>query len=272
MSSNTTGVSDTIVLYDIPGKTGSRAWSPNVWKARLVLNYKGIPYRTEWVSFPDIETTFKDIGINASTAKANGEILYTCPAIIDYTVSPAEKLTDSNVIAQYLDNKYASEEQYGPKLFPEGTVDVQLAFIDRFKAALMPLGALTLGCIPAMLNCSRGAEYYNKTRSEKHGKPLTEFYPAGSPEREQAWKGLQKGLDTLAAAYDKNEEGGGEYAFGRAITYFDIVVVAAFLSARYIPVDRDGQEVKCAWDVIKTWNGGKWQKLMEKFENHLQVL
>ena len=61
-----------IILFDIPSKEPRRAWSFNVWRGersdktngnpatiaylapqtvRLLLNYKKIPYKTEWVCF-----------------------------------------------------------------------------------------------------------------------------------------------------------------------------------------------------------------------------
>lgn len=51
-----------LVLFDIPGKQG-RSWSPNVWKVRAVLNYMKIPYRTEWIEFPDIEPRMKELQV-----------------------------------------------------------------------------------------------------------------------------------------------------------------------------------------------------------------
>lgn len=49
-----------LVLYDIPSLKGT-CMSHNVWKARLVLNYKQIPYRTEWLQHPQIEPTLKSL-------------------------------------------------------------------------------------------------------------------------------------------------------------------------------------------------------------------
>jgi hypothetical protein len=63
--------SQEVVLYDLPSQQGV-AWSLNPWKsapinpnpqynntntqkARMVLNYKKIPYTTEWVEYPDLE-------------------------------------------------------------------------------------------------------------------------------------------------------------------------------------------------------------------------
>ena len=70
-----------IVLYDLPSKGEPHCFSFNAWKGRLfaehcivcydnadklsidqarsVLNYKKIPYTTEWVEYPDLEPTLK---------------------------------------------------------------------------------------------------------------------------------------------------------------------------------------------------------------------
>lgn len=63
------------ILYDLPSQQGT-AWSLNPWKskcdpcwdvpvltgsARLILNFKGIDYKTEWVEFPDIEPKMKSL-------------------------------------------------------------------------------------------------------------------------------------------------------------------------------------------------------------------
>ena len=53
-------MSQEYVLFDLPGKDG-RAWSPNTWKVRSVLNYKKVPYQTEWIEFPDIVPKLRDL-------------------------------------------------------------------------------------------------------------------------------------------------------------------------------------------------------------------
>ena len=64
------------ILYDLPSKQGG-CWSLNPWKsealhfpkfeqeqqlrffppARLALNFKQIPYETQWVEYPDLKKT-----------------------------------------------------------------------------------------------------------------------------------------------------------------------------------------------------------------------
>lgn len=73
-------MADEILLFDMARKGGNNCWSPNVWKsrpsptspallylrslsARLVLNYKGLPYTTEWLTHPEIESKLKTLSV-----------------------------------------------------------------------------------------------------------------------------------------------------------------------------------------------------------------
>lgn len=49
-----------IILYDL-GSLQNEPFSPLAWRIRLMLNYKGIPYRTVFLEFPDIEPTLKGL-------------------------------------------------------------------------------------------------------------------------------------------------------------------------------------------------------------------
>jgi hypothetical protein len=49
-----------IVLYDL-ACTKNVCFSPVVWRIRLMLNYKRIPYHTIFLEFPDIEPTLKEL-------------------------------------------------------------------------------------------------------------------------------------------------------------------------------------------------------------------
>lgn len=51
-----------IILYDL-ACTKSVSFSPVVWRIRLMLNYKNIPYKTIFLEFPDIEPTLKELWV-----------------------------------------------------------------------------------------------------------------------------------------------------------------------------------------------------------------
>ncbi|KIJ24308.1 hypothetical protein M422DRAFT_274949, partial [Sphaerobolus stellatus SS14] len=45
-----------IILYDMPSKTG-QPWNQMPMRTRLSLNFKEIPFKTEWLEYPDIKPT-----------------------------------------------------------------------------------------------------------------------------------------------------------------------------------------------------------------------
>lgn len=49
-----------IILYDL-ASTKNVCFSPVVWRIRLMLNYKKLPYKTIFLEFPDIEPTLKEL-------------------------------------------------------------------------------------------------------------------------------------------------------------------------------------------------------------------
>lgn len=51
-------------------------------KARMVLNFKGIDYKTEWIEYPDLAPTFKSFGLPPNDPNGTGYFMdYTAPAI-----------------------------------------------------------------------------------------------------------------------------------------------------------------------------------------------
>ena len=59
---------------------------------RFSLNYKGIPYKTIWLEYLEIEGEYKKAGIEPS-GKRGGKDLYTCPGLVDPNTGAA--LADS---------------------------------------------------------------------------------------------------------------------------------------------------------------------------------
>ncbi|KIO30778.1 hypothetical protein M407DRAFT_242039 [Tulasnella calospora MUT 4182] len=261
-----------IILYDIPSKFESKCWSVNMWKTRLILNYKGLPYRTEWVSYPDIQAIFINLGIEPSGLKADGSGRphYTCPSIIDPTAPKPTTVTESSAIAQYLEDAYPDVQ---PKIFPDGTREAQLQFIKDFLPVFVPPACtLILPQMPNILLDPRGSEYFEQTRTVNYGRPLQGIGLAGSEERKKAWEEFKAGLDKVAEIYDKNPEGNGEYFTGNAISFVDIWLAALFIWSK-VPCDRDPEVgAKSVWDVIEKLNDGRWARFMRKFDDYLQVM
>jgi hypothetical protein len=57
-----------VILYDLPSQKGN-AWNFNCWKTRLILNFKGVDYKTQWVEYPDIAPTWKELYVPNMSAR-----------------------------------------------------------------------------------------------------------------------------------------------------------------------------------------------------------
>jgi len=197
--------------------------------------------------------------------KADGTGHYSCPTIAEHTPSGPIYITDSTVIADYLVTHYPSTTK--PPIFPKGTkaaIKLITGELDNFHSHLRKL---VLPDTPAILD-TRSAEYFHRTRSARLG-PLDQYYTAG-PAREEAWSTLKEYLDRLALIYDQNDAS-DIFFLGDSITYADIYLVSIFMWAKVIPTDREGPDMKCSWDRIKGFNGGRWERLMNAFDEYLQV-
>ncbi|KZS96514.1 hypothetical protein SISNIDRAFT_407213 [Sistotremastrum niveocremeum HHB9708] len=245
-----------ITLYDIPSRLPINAWSLNMWKSRFALNFKGLPHKTHWVEYPDIEQTMKGIGAAPTDKRDDGSDHYTCPVISDPTSGTAPAVvSDSWDIALYLDKAYPS----APLLFPKGTVILQEVYIQKLnQLVLSPVMRLLISFMPTHLN-PHSAEYFTRTREEWVGKKIDDFCPAG-PEREKALDQMKEGLGKLAGLLDKYD-GGAERMFvsGEEPVFADFVLASTFEWAKIV-----GEEE--VWSKVKSWHGGRWERFLNAVE------
>lgn len=223
------------------------------------MNYKGIPYKTEWVEYPDIEETLKKLGGVPTSKKADGRDHYTLPAIHDPTTGKI--VTDSMNIAAYLDKEYPDT----PSLLPKGTRAATELLNSHFKSTVLTkLSPLMLPPCCATLN-PRSAEYFRRTREKSYGKKLEEFTPPG-PIREEAWAKVKEGLNLLDEIYAKNGEE-KPYFFGETFSFADVIVAGCLIWVRII-LRPESEE----WKAVARWNEGRWAKLLELVEKDLVVV
>ncbi|KAG8687802.1 hypothetical protein FRC08_011760 [Ceratobasidium sp. 394] len=125
-----------VIFYDIASTSG-QYWSTNTYKTRLTLNYKGIPYRVQYVRFHEIESTLKALGVSPPKPGSR----YTLPVIADPSSDPDGQptyISDSFDIAVYLDDKYPAPKY--PAVLPIGTRPLQKIFVDQyFFTTIQPL-------------------------------------------------------------------------------------------------------------------------------------
>jgi len=262
--------SNPIILYDLksaPGAPEAKAWSPNTLKARIALNYKRLPYKTIYVSYPEIAPTLKGLGLEPLKGQT-GPRAYTLPVIIDPTPSgPPKIVRDSAAIAQYIDATYPDSER---SLYPGGSHALQALFYHHFEARLYPtLITLFVPLVPTILD-EGSLEYFIRTRSKAWGKPLAEVRPKGA-ELDKTWESLKAEFDVLDSFLQNNdvERGGvgGDYVMGDKFSFADCVLLAFFVWMNKVKPEADGN----GWERVKSWHNGRWERLWKKSEEFLRV-
>ncbi|KAF8904676.1 hypothetical protein CPB84DRAFT_1677221 [Gymnopilus junonius] len=247
----------TIILYDIPSTYKENTFSPNTWKARLALNLKGLPYKTQWVELPDIEPLYKKLGLAPVDENSNGSPFYTIPILHD--PATGVYVAESILIAEYLEKTYPDT----PSLFPYDTLALQAAFVKASRSLIFAANQFTLPVTLVKLNSS-SAEHIRRTREPLFGKTVEEILPTG----EQAvveWAKVQEEFNKIDGWYAKNG-GEGSFLLGDTLSWADFVILSILLWLKTIFGEGSGK-----WKEIAAWNGGRWQKLLEELNQYTTI-
>jgi len=216
------------------------------------LNYKGIPYTQSFISYPDIASLLKSLDVPPLPGH---KIPYTLPAVVHPSVTSNKHgaLNDSLPIALHLDEAFPAPEY--PALFPSDGSYALAAAVDE----LISVGyRMVLPKVPHILD-PRGREYFNRTRSERFGKPLAEVAPKGE-ELAQIRKTVEARLSALADMLKGKEGKKGPFFDGETPGYADLVLVATlawFERADHADWERmvkvGGGELRRLWDACLPW-------------------
>jgi len=248
-----------ITLYDIPSTIPGNAWSPNPFKTRMALLFKGLPFKTEWVEYPDIGPRMKELGAEATAEWEDGSPRWTLPVTKDDTTGKV--VADSWKIAMYLDDTYPDK----PTLFPFGVrapVDFLHAYF--FNTAIRPGLPIFLSETCVKLN-PPSEKIFRRAREAEFKLKMEEFAPPG-PKRDAIWAAAKAGFDTFAAKYASNGDGTLPYFYGDKISYADLVV-ASFLWWIKVVLRSENPE----WKKMEGWNDGRWVKLIELTKKYQSV-
>jgi len=239
-----------ITLYDIASTHPGQAWSPNTAKARYALNFKGIPHKTVFLEYPEIELLCKKLGAKPTSQTP---LQYTLPVIHDPLTDTI--VSDSIEIARYLDATYPNT----PRLIPDGTVALHYAFTEAFEATLPPYFVYTLPASLPFLNPA-SQDYFRQTREQLFGgRRLEDVVPTGE-EDVVMWKKLEDAFGQIDGWIQKNGAD-SKYFMGDTICYADISV-AGFLRWGKMVLGKD------KWEKILTWHDQRWAGLMKEMEKY----
>ncbi|KAF8592188.1 hypothetical protein K439DRAFT_1324925, partial [Ramaria rubella] len=92
----------------------------------FALNYTGVPNKTIWFDYPDIEPTMLTIGAAPTGTRLDGSPFYIDPSQRTSTGEPTV-ISDTWTIAEYLDRVYPEPGM----LLPNGTKVLRALFQDH---------------------------------------------------------------------------------------------------------------------------------------------
>ncbi|KAH8831329.1 hypothetical protein DL96DRAFT_1667688 [Flagelloscypha sp. PMI_526] len=237
-----------ITFYDIPS---SLPGTGNTIKTRLALKFKGLPFTTEWIEYPDIEAVSKEVGSPPTSTWPDGTPYYTCPFIHD--TETGKTISDSWNIALYLDEMYPDT----PRLIPKGCIALMSTFVESVEELMA--SSFANFCRPQshkQLNEASQA-HFKRVRELRMGRTFEEMNEAALDPKE--WDKVKAALDKVDALLKLNNSE-DEWAVGDKMTYADILV-----SSKLYWWKTFGAESQKSKDVLAL-NGGRWGRLIEKME------
>ncbi|KAJ5503495.1 Glutathione S-transferase N-terminal [Penicillium fimorum] len=202
--------SNQYILYDIPsGKAPSVTWSPNPWKTRLLFNFKGIDYRTQWVEYPDIKST-----LEPHVAPNPGDTAYSIPTIV---CPDGTYIMDSRKIANYIERQAPLPSLHLDSVYLEKIECIWTRYMKAFVPIFIPL-------VPKRILNPESLDYWKTTREAMVGMSLDKL------EKEkggvQAWNEVEPALRDVTALLKENK---GPFFMGKTVSYADLVWVSILL-------------------------------------------
>ncbi|KAK3299839.1 uncharacterized protein B0H64DRAFT_447791 [Chaetomium fimeti] len=200
-------MSEQIVLFDIPSRERS-CWSLNPWKTRMLLNYKGLDYRTEWLEYPEVKPALEPHVPPNPTG-----IPYTVPTIRQPSGS---YIMESRAIANTLETLHPS-----PPLHLDAPV---LAELEALMQRMMgQLGAEMLLRVPQRVLGPASVPFWMEDRKAWVGGVELEAYAAGV-DRGKMWEEAEVVLREATGLLKKGgKEAEGPFFLGREVSYADFV-------------------------------------------------
>ncbi|KAH8881180.1 hypothetical protein GQ53DRAFT_735884 [Thozetella sp. PMI_491] len=235
-----------IILYDIPSKEPARCWSWNVWKTRLLLNYKGLDYVTEWTNYPEIKQKFEPQILNLCSFPNETE--FTCPTI--RLAGGEEYVMDSTKIAARLEADY-----------PNPPIQLDTPYFARFKppyiAAMTAIRSDYIYLVFTRVLADESLPYFKESRESDMGMSLEQYYQECSG---GGWEKAKDGFAELTALLKENE---GPFFMGHTVSYTDFMLIGPLLFLQTLGDDvfskvieasgDDGQAFKALLEASKPW-------------------
>ncbi|KAI6913899.1 hypothetical protein D0869_11220 [Hortaea werneckii] len=205
------------VLYDL-ANNANLTFSPNPWKSRLALNFKGVPFETEWVEYADLEPKFKALGIPPNPEGPYKFTDYTSPAV---RFADGTYVMDSQAIAEKLEALYPEPSFH----LDTGLHDEAAAIMQELMWSLFPD---LLHLLPKGILSERSAVWFAEDRKRRFGISLDDL--AAAKGGEVAWEAAQPHMAALKTFLTSKKKDEGPFIMGSTPSYGDLIIIALFQS------------------------------------------
>ncbi|KAF9254401.1 hypothetical protein L218DRAFT_886431 [Marasmius fiardii PR-910] len=235
-----------ITLYDLgptkfPENMGA---SPHVRKIIFTLNYKKLPYTRVPLDLESLEPTAKSLGAAPTATHPDGSPKYTVPIIHDSKTGKA--ISDSQVIAEYLDSTYPDT----PQVIPNGSGVLQSVFIDTVTRKMMCLFPVFLPKIEEL-----SSDEMREARKKLGSNPYPPVVKLTAEQEKEAWENVKKEFEALESAYPKDQV----FVMGHKPVYADLCIAAVGVMTR-IFFGEESEEYKKS----SSWIGGRVGRVVEE--------
>lgn len=186
-------------LFELCGADSNVRFSPFVWRIKLILEHKSIPYKSETVTFID-KSAMEGSGFQAVPVIRSGDMW----------------LNESFKIARYLDEQFPEKPIFAP-----GASAAQAALLNNWvdRQLVAPVFPMIAADIVRALDDENHA-YFRNSRESRLGSTLED---AGK-NREEARGKMQSGLGTLESILSE-----GPYFGGNSPDFLDLCVLGSLM-------------------------------------------
>ncbi|EGP87614.1 uncharacterized protein MYCGRDRAFT_42293 [Zymoseptoria tritici IPO323] len=233
-----------IVFYDIASDAPRRTFAPNPWKTRFALNFKGVPYRTEWTHMPNITSVREKLGVPANRTLPDGTPYHTLPVIHD--VARGEVIGDTFEIALYLDRAFPDS----PSLFRPSTTGLTAALNQHIDG----LFTKHVGLCSTMPFDPSVKDECMAIFAKRAGVKSLEDVKMTPKQREAMFVSFEAALGELAKR--SGRQGAAMFLDGEGPAYGDFVVGAWLKMMEASMATED-------WTRVKGFQGGFWGRVVD---------
>ncbi|KAM0257019.1 hypothetical protein ACHAQJ_004612 [Trichoderma viride] len=214
--------SEQITLFDLASQEPCTSWSLNPWKTRLLLNYKGIDYKTEWINYPEIAPRFSP---HIPPNDGRGLKPYTIPTV---QFPDGTYLMESRKIAEDIEKKHPSPPVY---LDSPTVRKVEALVVD----AITPMYPMLMYTISQVILPEKSYDFWVGQYTRKFGMTLDEYERQFGGEK--SWAAALPAITELTALL-KERHAEGPFFLGKEISYADFAWAGALMFVKR--VDEEG--------------------------------